>query len=128
MKLLMNCLLVGGAGFVGAVARYVVGVLFTQLFGPTLFPIATLFINVTGSALLGWFITYMGTRYSGAHSHELSLAIGIGFVGAYTTFSTYMLESDKLFRQGASIPATVYIFGSIALGLIGVELGMRLAR
>jgi CrcB protein len=89
------------------------------------FPLGTLVINVTGSFLLGWFVTFVDRR----GDHEmLKLAIGTGFVGAYTTFSTYMFESNRLMERGAFYEASGYIIGSILLGLAAVYLGVRLGR
>jgi fluoride exporter len=124
MKALWDCLAIGGAGFCGALARYGVGVVIGRWFA-TSFPIATLLINVTGSLFLGWFYTFMRARYPQAET--LRLAIATGFVGAYTTFSTYMYESDQLLAKGASLQAGTYLVGSIALGLGGVWIGIRLA-
>jgi len=126
MKTLINCLAIGGAGFVGALARYGVILIFGRW--PTTFPVGTFVINVTGSAFLGWFLTIMGSRAIGPHSETLRLAIATGFVGAYTTFSTYMWESSKLASDGALLEMFTYLFGSLAVGLIGVRLGIYLAR
>jgi len=126
MKTIINCLAIGGAGFVGALARYGVSILFGRW--QSTFPMGTFVINVTGSAFLGWFLTVMGARAIGPHSETLRLAIATGFVGAYTTFSTYMYESNKLASDGALLEAFTYLFGSLAVGLIGVRLGIYLAR
>jgi CrcB protein len=111
------------AGAVGAVARYVVA---TQIGRLNLrFPLGTLVINVSGSLFLGWFLTYV-TRHS--ISDLTRLAIGVGFVGAYTTFSTFMYESNKLADDGAGFQAIMNILGSLILGILGVRFGMLLAR
>lgn len=122
-SLLMRCLAVGLAGFFGAIARYLIGLLFGRL--NIRFPLGTLFINVTGSLFLGWFMTYVALRNV---SPTTRLAIGVGFVGAYTTFSTYMYESSKLADDGAHIEAMVNLIGSLILGILAVRLGMMLAR
>ena len=121
--LLLRYLAIGVAGFVGAVTR----VLVAQLFGRinVRFPIGTLFINVTGSLFLGWFLTYVGTRNV---SDTARLAIGAGFVGAYTTFSTFMYESSRLSDEGAGLQAILNLLGSLILGILAVRLGMFLAR
>ncbi|HEX4792759.1 MAG TPA: fluoride efflux transporter CrcB [Humisphaera sp.] len=128
MKVLINCLAIGTAGFFGALTRYGVWILFRRWLPNTSFPIGTFVINVTGSAFLGWFLTVIGTRAIGPHSETLRLAIATGFLGAYTTFSTYMYESNNLASDGALLEALSYLFGSLALGLIGVRLGIYLAR
>lgn len=121
--LLIRYLAIGAAGFIGAISRVLIGVLFTRL--PGRFPLGTLFINVSGSFFLGWFYTYAGARNI---SPTVRLAIGAGFVGAYTTFSTYMFDTSKLAEDGAQIEAWVNLIGSLVLGLIAVRLGIMLAR
>ena len=127
---LLNCLAIGAAGFVGALARYGV----VRLFGhwrwisATSFPWATLVINVTGSAFLGWFYTFMARRISGPAADTVKLAIATGFVGAYTTFSTYMFETDSLVAKGATYQAAAYLFGCLVLGLIGVRFGVIIGK
>jgi fluoride exporter len=114
---------VGAAGFVGAVTRVLVGTLFGRL--NARFPFGTLFINVTGSLFLGWFLTYAVGRDI---SDTKRLAIGAGFVGAYTTFSTFMYESSRLADEGAGLAAIVNLIGSLILGILAVRLGMMLAK
>jgi CrcB protein len=123
MRTLMLYLAVGAAGFAGAVTR--LGV--TRLFGQTgwRFPLGTMVINVTGSLFLGWFLTYIAGRNV---SDIARLAIGTGFVGAYTTFSTYMFDTVSLSREGANLAAMVNLFLSLALGLAAVRLGMYLGQ
>ena len=119
MKLLAQCLAVGAAGFFGAVARFLVGLACGRAFAN--FPVGTLVINVTGSFVLGWLAAYASARVG--FNETLRIAIGVGFVGAYTTFSTYMYESDALLRQGAWLKAVLNLAGSLLLGLLAVRLG-----
>lgn len=120
---LMRYLWVGVAGFVGSVARLGVAQLFGRL--NIRFPLGTLVINITGSLFLGWFLTYATPRNV---SDTVRIAIGVGFVGAYTTFSTFMYESNTLADQGAQIAALVNLIGSLVLGIIAVRLGIAIAR
>jgi CrcB protein len=113
-------LAIGGAGFLGAITRYMVVVVSARLFGAG-FPWGTLIINVTGSFILGWFYAAYGSRL--IVSETLRLAVATGFLGAYTTFSTYMFESDSLIRDGAQIKAILNLLGSVILGLVAVRLG-----
>ncbi|HZL38066.1 MAG TPA: CrcB family protein [Tepidisphaeraceae bacterium] len=124
--MIINCLAVGGGGFVGALSRYGVSLLVGRGPAGISFPIATLIINVTGSTFLGWFYTFMSKRPNTEYTIALTLAIATGFVGAYTTFSTYMFETNALFSARANVQALTYLFGSLALGLVGVKLGVML--
>ena len=123
-ELLVRALAVGVAGFVGSIARWLVGAGFGRF--NLKFPLGTLVINVTGSFFLGWFMTFMAGK-DPKYDH-LKLAIGTGFVGAYTTFSTYMYETNDRFQQGAHYQAWANLIGSIVLGMIAVYLGTRLAQ
>ena len=123
VKLLVHCLAVGVAGFFGAVARLLVGLVFGSWFPQ--FPVGTLVINVSGSFILGWFYGYAASRIG--FSEIWRFAIGTGFVGAYTTFSTYMYESDALMRQGAWLKASTNLIGSLVLGLLAVRMGAYMA-
>jgi CrcB protein len=110
------------AGAIGAVSRYVVDdVVKTRLEGR--FPWGTLVINVTGSFVLG-VVTGL------ALYHGLGLvpktAIGVGFCGAYTTFSTFSYETVALVEAGAIGPAVGNALGSIVLGLAAAGIGLAL--
>jgi len=117
----LRCIAVGLAGSVGAAARYLIGLLFGLL--NVRFPLGTMFINLSGSLFLGWFLTYIAGRHV---SDATRLGIAVGFVGAYTTFSTFMYESVKLIDEGAHIEGMVNIMASLLLGLAAVQCGMWL--
>jgi CrcB protein len=124
MKILIQCGAVGLAGSIGALLRFAVATLSGRLFS-TGFPVGTFFINITGSLFLGWFLAAVQTRI--VVSDTFRLAVATGFVGAYTTFSTYMFESNKLIDEGSGLQATVNLLGSMICGLAAVRLGMWLA-
>ena len=105
---------IGIAGAIGAIARYVIGLGFGRL--NLRFPLGTFFINISGSLFLGWFLTHIDGRNV---SPTTRLAIAVGFVGAYTTFSTFMYESNQLAAQGSEAEALANIIGSVVLGLLG---------
>lgn len=126
MKLLWTYFAVGLAGSVGAIARVAIGQLFAFLFSGIRFPMATLFINVGGSLFLGWFLTLASERAQ--ISDVTRLAIGAGFVGAYTTFSTLMYDTGKLAEDAQWMSATMNLVLSIVLGLFAVRVGVTLAR
>lgn len=109
------------AGGAGAVTRYAIGV----AFGAQLFPWATLGVNVTGSFLLAFVITFATERQL---SPEVATAVTVGFIGAYTTFSTFAWESFTLGRTDRAGIAAVYISVSIVGGLAAAWAGYQLAR
>ncbi len=115
-------LAIGCGGFIGTMARFFVG----QLFSSSPFPVGTMLINLSGSLFLGWFATVAGNRFP--MPEDMRLAVAVGFVGAYTTFSTYMLESNRMLEDGAGWRAMFYILGSVILGLLAVRLGVILGH
>lgn len=109
----------------GALSRYYITLWFANRFG-TAFPYGTFFINITGCLAMGFFITLIFERVPAVPS-EVRLMIATGFLGAYTTFSTYGLETTVLLRDRFYSLATFYWAGSAILGVIAVQLGSILA-
>ena len=120
MNVIRNCIAVGAGGVVGALARYGVGTLALRFFGRG-FPVGTLFVNLTGSFLVGWYFAWASGRTGPPET--LRLAVVVGFAGAYTTFSALIFESDSLLRESAPGRASLNLIGSLALGLVAVRLG-----
>jgi CrcB protein len=118
-------LVIGLGGFLGANARYVVAVWAVERLGLG-FPYGTLIVNVSGSFLLGFFLVLTTDRVT-LHPHW-RLFFAIGFLGAYTTFSTFSFESIAMLQNRASLLALVNLMGSVVLGLIAVMFGMACAR
>ncbi len=123
MKLLVQYLLVGAVGSLGAMLRLLVSSVCGRLFG-TDFPVGTLLINLSGCLLLGWFLTVVQDRM--LVSDTTRLAIAVGFVGSYTTFSTFAYESNTLLADGAMLKAGLNLLGSVVLGLLAVRMGIWL--
>jgi CrcB protein len=121
----MTWILIAVGGAAGALSRYAVDELVTERLGG-FFPFGTLLINVSGSFILGLLFALAMER--GVLSPELRPPLIIGFLGAYTTFSTWMLQSWALIEQGAWISAGVNLVGSMVLGLIAVVAGLALGR
>ena len=115
---------VGLGGFVGANARYLLGGWIAARFGST-FPYGTLVINVTGSFILG---LIMGTLEGHVLSPVVRLALAIGFVGAYTTFSTWTYETMRLLEDGSWELAFANVFGSLLVGMLAVIGGLAAGR
>jgi fluoride exporter len=116
---------VGVAGFFGAVARFAVGG-WVQRVAPTSFPYGTLAVNALGSLLLAAVFTLATER--AALSPELRVVVGVGFLGAFTTFSTFSLETMNLFREGSYALAGANVAANLGLCLGAVWLGIVLVR
>jgi CrcB protein len=114
-----------GAG-IGGVLRYLVGVWFTQQFGPG-FPFGTMFINVSGSFLIGLIVELSQTRAVGV-TPLVRLLLATGVLGGYTTFSTFSYETFMLGSEGSPVLSLSYVAGSVGLGLVGFYAGTVLAR
>lgn len=120
-----NYLFVAAGGVLGAVARYWAGGLIAARW-PTAFPLGTLVINVSGSFLLG-FLTSAGAE-QGLIPQPWRLAFGAGFLGAYTTFSTWQVETLRLLQAGSVWLALWNVAVSIVLGLLAAWAGYRLGQ
>ncbi len=124
METLTKIIAVAIGGAFGAVFRYLLNLIFAEYFAP--FPFATFFINVTGSFVIGFMLTLFGEKF--AVSEYLQLALIVGFLGAYTTFSTFEFETFSLIREKNFVNAFLYLFSSVLLGFAGVLSGVWLAR
>lgn len=124
MEILTRILVVAFGGAVGAVARYSLNLLFAKTLSP--FPFATFFINITGSLLIGFLATLFMQKLSA--DENLRLFLTVGFLGAYTTFSTLELETFSLMREKQLAMAILYVSFSFALGLTGVAAGTWLGK
>ncbi len=118
-------LIIGLGAFLGANARYLLGTWAAQKWGTT-FPYGTLIINVSGSLALGGFLAATTGRL--AVDPRWRLFFAVGFLGAYTTFSTYTYESLQLLRQGNWAGGLLNIAGSNLLGLLGAGVGFWLGQ
>jgi fluoride exporter len=110
----------------GALSRYYITLWFASRFS-TAFPYGTFFINITGCFGMGFFITLALERVT-AIPLEVRFMVTTGFLGAYTTFSTYGLETSILLRDRSYSLAVLYWAGSAVLGVIALQLGIILAR
>jgi fluoride exporter len=109
----------------GALSRFYLTRFCVQWFGPG-FPYGTFIINLSGSLLMGFITTLMLSRTT--LPPELRALITVGFLGAYTTFSTYALETDTLLQSGQWGKTLFYWGGSALLGVMSLEIGSLLAR
>ncbi len=107
----MRALFVAVAGATGALSRYAISAALPRPEGG--FPWATLAINLAGSLVLGLVVAIAPGRWS----EELRLGIGVGFLGAFTTFSTFSVEAGALVRAGQARSAAAYVVVSVLGGL-----------
>lgn len=118
-------LLIATGGALGSIARYWFGSIVSSRMG-TRFPYGTFVVNLTACLMIGFSLTWLGRRT------ELNPAwrflIPIGFVGAYSTFSTFEWETFANLQTGAFLIAALYVALSCLLGLFAVWLGILLAR
>ena len=121
----MKVAVVAIGGALGAMARYGVAVMVAQ-FWTRQFPLATFLINVSGSFVLGFFTTFATEKSS--IDPLWRLLVATGFVGAYTTFSTFEYETQRLVETGATMFAVANVIGSVLAGFAAVQLGVMLAR
>jgi CrcB protein len=121
----MPLLLIGVGGFAGAIARYLVDGVAGERAGGD-FPWGTLVVNVSGSFLLGLLFALSAER--AILPAEIRGPVLIGFIGAYTTFSTFMLESWRLIESGAIGLAVLNLGGSIVVGMLALVAGLALGR
>jgi CrcB protein len=122
---------VAAGSSVGALARWGVGAAVGAWLGAAFLPLGTLFINVSGSLFLGWFAAVLSERLPAdgwIRPDDLRLLLAVGFAGGYTTFSTYAWEADSLLAKSDGFTGTLYLLGSVLLGLAAVRCGTLLAR
>ena len=117
--------MISAGAILGANARYWLGIWAAQKWGAA-FPIGTLIINLTGSFVLGFFMTLATERFM--LDPRWRLLFAVGFLGAYTTFSTYTLESFNLLSKGQWLPGLFNLLGSTVLGVVAVGIGVYLGR
>ncbi len=120
----MRILIVAVGAGLGGVCRYLVQGWILDRTGPSI--VALFIINVSGSFLLGLATTLAVER--NAISPDMRLLLTTGFLGGYTTFSSWMLESFQLLEAGNMLRASIDVVGSAAVGLIGVYLGVVAGR
>jgi len=119
-----DLLLVAGGGAIGAVARYGASAMCTGLFGDR-FPWGTLVVNVVGCFLLGWLLHT--TSLTLTISDPMKLALGTGFLGAFTTFSTFGVQTLQAWQRSPML-AMANIGTNVVIGLAAAALGIYLAK
>ena len=122
---MQNYLIIGLGGFLGAIARYAVSLWIVRRWGRT-FPLGTFFINVSGSFLIALIMSLATERMMINPQWRLFLAVG--FLGAYTTFSTFEYETGSLLRDGEWMVAMLNVVMSVAAGFLALKIGEVVAK
>lgn len=122
---MLQYLWIGLGGFVGANARYLLQQWAANHWGAD-FPYGTLLANVSGSFIIAFFLTLATGRL--AISPEARLFVAVGFLGGFTTFSSFSFETFRLIEQSGWGAAGLNFASNTILGLLGVLLGILLAR
>lgn len=115
--------LVAFGGAIGAALRFLANVGALRLLGPG-FPVATLFVNVAGSFLMGLLFVTLAEKGSG----RLAPFVLTGVLGGFTTFSAFSLDTLALVEQGQGGAALIYVAASVGLALVAVVAGLALGR
>ena len=118
-------LLISAGAILGANARYWIGDWSAQRWGGA-FPYGTLIVNLTGSLLIGFFLTLATERLM--LDPRWRILFVVGFLGSYTTFSAYTYESFSLLFNGQWLSGLVNLFGSSILGIVAVGIGVYLGK
>lgn len=120
-----HLLLVALGGAIGASFRHLSGLAFLRMLGPG-YPYGTLFVNVTGSLVMGLLIGWLAKR--GTTSNELRLFLATGVLGGFTTFSAFSLDVANLWQRGDSIAAFGYVLISVTASIVAVFAGLWVMR
>lgn len=121
----MKILYIGVGGFLGAISRYFASKYVNAFFGDKL-PLGTVFVNITGSFFLGFLYVLAIEKLS--ISDDIRLFIGVGFLGAYTTFSTFSVEFVNLLSDGSYFSAVLYWILNVIFSIVFAIAGIYLAR
>ena len=112
---MMNCIIVGMGGFLGAVARYLIGLI--PINPQSGFPVKTLLNNITGAVVIG-LVVALGAQKD--WNPQLILFLNVGICGGFTTFSSFALETNQLMERGAGWWAMLYVALSVVGALAAV--------
>lgn len=121
---MIECIVVGLGGFVGAVCRYLIGLI--PLREGYVFPIKTLMINIVGSLIIGM-VAALAVKNS-SWNPRVILFIKVGFCGGFTTFSSFALETNDLIERGSMGIAVLYVGLSVVIGVGAVFMGQWMVR
>lgn len=121
---MFNCLFVALGGSIGALSRYLVSN-FVNNKAQVLFPLGTFTVNIIGCFIMGALFIFSQEKIVSPH---LKLVIGVGFLGAFTTFSTFSLDTFTLLKENNVSLALLNVGVSVIVGLLAVWLGISMAK
>ncbi len=119
-------LLVGTGGALGAMSRYGTGVIITRMWG-VIFPYGTLFANITGSLFMGLLIGGLA-RFTPLWQGDARLFVAVGFLGGFTTFSSFSLDVVILVQRGDTMQTALYMAVTIIVSIMALLAGLTLMR
>ena len=120
-----NIFIIGIGGFLGAISRYGVALWIGQRWGRN-FPLGTFLVNISGSFLIGLLMSLFTERFM--VNPQWRLLLIVGFLGAYTTFSTFEYETGALMKDGEWLIAMLNVLLSVIVGFIALKLGEVIAK
>lgn len=121
---MIECMVVGAGGFIGAVCRYLIGLI--PLKEGYVFPIKTFIINIIGSFIIG-VIAALAVKNNSLNP-RIILFLKVGICGGFTTFSSFALETSDLIKSGNMGIALLYVISSIIVGVLAVFAGQEIIR
>lgn len=122
---MLKFLIIGVGGFLGAVARYTISVWIGQNWGRS-FPLGTFVVNISGSFFIGLIMSLFAERFM--VNPQWRLFLTVGFLGAYTTFSTFEYETGSLLKDGEWLLALMNVILSVVAGFIALKAGELIAK
>lgn len=120
---MLNCLVVGAGGFLGAVMRYLIGLIPLEM--KSGFPVKTFAINVIGCFVIG---IIAGAAEKSHMNEHLVLLLKVGVCGGFTTFSSFALETQGLISNGNTVTGVLYAGLSLVIGTLAVLLGQIIVK
>lgn len=124
---MLNYLLVGAGGALGAIGRYFLGIQAMRTLGPSSWPIGTFAVNVLGGLCMGLLAGLLAHR-GGADQERWRLLLGVGVLGGFTTFSAFSLEIALMIQRRELVPAALYGAASVGVSVVALFGGLLLAR